>query len=197
MATEIKHRSLKDIVEHGPEDLEDALWAMQQPGYDKLNAQQRLQLEQDLEDLKAQIPTTQMEIFSKVPDFDTLSNQKEIKTISQATGQPEYVDDKDHLVGKELIIGYWDFQESTKVPGKEMVKAVAVLKEVDPKTGQNKKVTFTDFSTGILAQLKLVGAWKEGMAIYCPRGLRVSRDYKVKMDNGQEIKGTTYYLNES
>jgi hypothetical protein len=195
MAVEQK-RSFKDIVKYGPENLQEALWVMQQPEYTKISDEHKTYIESYAVKEQDRKPT-QLEAFAAIPDFETLAASKDIKTISQATGQPEFVDNKDFLVGKELIVGFWQFMESTKVPGKEMVKAVAVLKEVDPKTNKGKRVAFTDFSTGILAQLQQVGEWKEGMAIYCPRGLRVSRDYKVTLDNGQEIKGTTYYLNES
>jgi len=190
----VTQRSLTDIAKE-PQTVEEARWAMNQSTFDSLNdaAKNRIAnflMENDTEE-------TALESLQSIPnDFKEIAERFEVKTFSQISGLPSYQDDKALLVGKEFVIVGWKFMNSVKVKGRQLVKVLALMRETDS-DGKPKKVQFTDFSTGIFNQLKSVGVWEPRMAIHCPKGLRVSKDYPVQLPDGTEIRGTTYYLNES
>ena len=102
--------------------------------------------------------------------------------------------DKDKLVNTPFAIVEWRYASSDKFDSAEFVIVELV-------TYRDEKYIFTDGSTGIFQQLKLIEEQREAAGSKNPRrGLLVERgltrsDYQThNPQTGELINGTTYYL---
>lgn len=101
--------------------------------------------------------------------------------------------EKDRLVGVRLLILSWQYNEGEQG---EFVSANVM-------TADGKRYVLNDGSTGILAQLHRLEAWRRGEApglpdavyrtnLMCENGLRKS-EYDKEV-NGKMTRATTYYI---
>lgn len=128
--------------------------------------------------------------------------------------------DKEYLVGEPFIILDWDEWPSKDRPGTYFCSLVIKTKNPIGKLGGGTNFRLNDGSTGIYRQMRDCRASGIATPILVDNGLRVSKDYTVtepaydekgqpildevtgkqvqkpKIDpmTGQEIKGTTFYL---
>lgn len=94
-------------------------------------------------------------------------------------------DNKDELIGKEMIIVSWSFGQGDFG---EFVSARCLVRFSQKDT---QKLVINDGGTGIYEQLKSLSGGEQDVQriVYVPRGLR-----KSEYDHPQYGHGTTYYL---
>lgn len=136
-------------------------------------------------------------------DFSKIETAAEVFDFFQAQGVTvekaadvlsdgfEAVDNKRDLVGKDMALLSWTFSHSDKFDG-EFVTVRAI-------TTDNRKVRFSDGSSGIYAQLRELTTRREAEghpypqgALIC-NGLRVS-DYTYQDDKGKKTAASTFYI---
>lgn len=140
---------------------------------------------------------------SKKMDFTALENAADVAKYFADQNLPldqahevlgdgfDPIDDKRKLVGVDMVLLQWTFSSSDKYNG-EFVTVRAM-------TADNRKIRFTDGSTGIAAQLRDLTTAREKAGhpypnggLICP-GLRVS-DYTYTNEKGQKSAASTYYI---
>ena len=106
------------------------------------------------------------------------------------------LEDKDELLKIPFLILEWRFN-----PGKYIndLGEKTDFVSITLVTKHNEKYILNDGSTGIAAQLRdLTDRTGSYGGLLCRNGLRVSRDYEVRLPDGKggekTILGTTYYL---
>lgn len=91
--------------------------------------------------------------------------------------------DKEELIGVPFVIVSWTFSKSKKFSNAEFVTVRVV-------TQDNRKLFFTDGSTGIYKQLKNI---PQPGVLLCEYGLRKS-EYDYKDEKGKVTRARTYYF---
>ena len=147
--------------------------------------------------------TSAVEIIK--PDFSAVENAGQVKGFFESLGIEletaadvlgdgfESVDKKETLVGERMALLSWTFSESKEYGG-EFVTVRAI-------TLNNRRIRFTDGSTGIKDQLKRLtearteaGHKMPNGALLCG-GLRVS-EYDYQDDKGKVTRAKTFYISE-
>lgn len=91
---------------------------------------------------------------------------------------------KSALLGNEFLITSYKFQEDGEHGPFVIVRAI---------TRGNRKIAFTDGSTGILRQMRELSAKNILTGIWCQNGL-VESSYEYTAEDGKPKSASTYYL---
>lgn len=145
----------------------------------------------------------QAQVSKIAPDFTQLENAASVVEFFKSQGVEverasdvlsdgfEAVDNKRELVGTNMALLSWTFSHSEKFDG-EFVTVRAI-------TTDNRKIRFSDGSSGIYAQLRELTDRREKDghpypqgALIC-NGLRVS-DYMYTDDKGKKTAASTFYI---